>query len=112
MSDQDSERRRHRRLRMSFPVSFFDRSGTVIVKGDSIDLSDSGIFVSVPVESMEKLDNKVNLTFSVSRSDNGGFMLEDFACQADVVRQQPLTDPTFAGVAMSFERVLDLALEA
>ena len=97
---------------MSFPVSFFDRSGTVIVKGDSIDLSDSGLFVSVPIESMGKLDDKVNLTFSVPRSNDESFMLEDFACQADVVRQQPLTDPTFAGVAVSFERVLDLALEA
>ena len=111
MTDQRQQRRQHNRVKVESPVTFFTRSGEVAAKGKSVDLSDGGIFVSVPVEEAGKIRGTVNLTFSIPRSTENTYMLEDFACQADVLRQQPLVDKNLAGVAIAFTNPMDLGLE-
>ncbi|MBL7133910.1 MAG: PilZ domain-containing protein [Phycisphaerae bacterium] len=111
MADERRERRRYNRLMLECPISFFTRSGQVAAKGKSLDISDGGTFVSVPVEQVHQLQGKVNLTFSIPRSTENTYMLEDFACQAHILRRQPLVDESFAGVALAFTSPMDLGLE-
>ena len=111
MAVQGQEQRRHKRLKLGCPVSFFTRGGKVVTKGKSLDISDGGTFVSVPIETIDQLQGRLNVTFSVPRSTENTYMLEDFACQADILRQQPLVDENLAGVAMAFANPIHLALE-
>jgi len=111
MAVQGQERRRHKRLKLGCPVSFFTRGGKVVTKGKSSDISDGGTFVSVPVEAIDRLQGRLNLTFSIPRSTENTYMLEDFACQADVLRRQPLVDENLVGVAMAFANPIHLTLE-
>jgi hypothetical protein len=111
MAVHGQERRRHKRLKLECPVSFFTRGGKVVTKGRSLDISDGGTFVSVPVEAIDKIQGRLNLTFSIPRSTENTYMLEDFASQANVLRRQPLVDENLAGVAMTFANPIHLALE-
>ena len=111
MADERQERRRHNRLKLECPVSFFTRNGQAAAKGKSLDISDGGTFVSLPAKHADRLKGRVNLTFSIPRSTENTYMLEDFACQADVLRRQPLVDKSLAGVAVAFTRPMDLGLE-
>ena len=111
MSAQRQERRRHKRLKLACPVSFLTRGGRLLAKGKSVDLSDGGTFVSVSPAQAKKLNGRVTLTLSVPRSTENTFMLEDFACRAEVVRRQSGSGKRAAGIAIAFTRPLDLALE-
>lgn len=111
MTGQRQQRRQHNRVKVECPVTFFTRSGEAAAKGKSVDLSNGGIFVSVPVEEAGDIRGTVNLTFSVPRSTENTYMLEDFACQADILRSQALVDENSTGVAVAFTKPLDLDLE-
>ncbi len=111
MTDQPQQRRQHNRVKVECPVTFFTRSGEVAAKGKSVNLSNGGILVSIPVEEAGKIRGTVNLTFSVPRSTENTYMLEDFACQADILRRQALVGENSTGVAVAFTRPLNLDLE-
>lgn len=111
MASERQERRRHSRLKAACPVSVFTRSGELVAKGRSLDISDGGAYVSVPAEAIDRIKGRVNLTFAVPRSTENTYMMEDFACQADILRQQPLVDKNLAGVAIAFTDPIDLGLE-
>ena len=111
MASERQERRQHSRLKAGCPVSVFTRSGELVAKGRSLDISDGGAYVSVPAEAIDRIQGRVNLTFSIPRSTENTYMLEDFACQADVLRSQPLVDDNLAGVAMAFAHPIHLILE-
>lgn len=111
MTSERQEQRQHSRLKVECPVSFFTRSGELVAKGKSLDMSDGGTYVSVPAKAVDRIKGRVNLTFSIPRSTENTYMLEDFACQADVIRQKPLADKKLAGVAIAFTSPMDLSLE-
>ena len=98
-------------MKAGCPVSVFTRSGEFVAKGRSLDISDGGAYVSVPAEAIDRIQGRVNLTFSIPRSTENTYMLEDFACQADILRQQPLVDESLAGVAIAFTTPMNLGLK-
>lgn len=111
MAKKTAERRRNPRTDLSCPVSLYDRAGELIIRSKAVNVSDGGLLVSVPLQTLPQLDDRTNVTFSVPRSTPTTYMLEDFACGATIVRQQPMVDDEFAGVALAFEVPQPLSLE-
>jgi hypothetical protein len=111
MSGRARERRKHERKVVACAVSVYDRGGKAVATGRTVNLSDGGALLSVPIRSVGEVGSKVNVTLSVPRTTPNTYMLEEVASAATVVRQQPLVDAAFAGVALRFDRPLDLALE-
>ncbi|MBS3734739.1 MAG: PilZ domain-containing protein [Phycisphaerae bacterium] len=105
------ERRSHRRKTLACPVRMFDRGGRPLTNGRTIDLSDGGLFISTSLTAMKTLPRRVNVTVSLPRSTPNTYMLEEVAAGAVVVRQQPMVDEGAAGVALQFERPVELGLK-
>ncbi|MCE5276668.1 MAG: PilZ domain-containing protein [Planctomycetaceae bacterium] len=110
MTQQAKERRQFTRVAISCPVTIFSRAGTMLGSGRSVDLSDGGTYVAVAAEVAQSLDGAVNLAFSVPRSTQNTFMLEEFACHAKLIRCQDGGSDDRAGVALQFARPLNLGL--
>jgi len=105
------ERRKHKRFRIGCPIRFFDRGGKEFTQGKTADISDGGVFAPVPIRFMAEIGQDVNVTISVPRSTPNTYMLEDFASQAKVIRHMAMQDSEHVGLALQFERPLDLAIE-
>jgi len=107
---EQREQRKHERVELACPITVYDSAGEVLAKSKTLDISDGGALVSLPVESLPKIGLKANVTFSVPRSTPTTYMLEDFACRAEVVRHQPLIESNFAGLALRFDQAQELGL--
>ncbi len=110
MANQASERRRHKRHDISCPVTIHNPGGEMLFQAKTTNISDGGIFIAVPINSLQKLGRKINVSLRLPRSTPNTFMFEDFACHASVVRHEPLTDHEQAGIAMAFAKPLDLQI--
>ncbi len=110
MANQTSERRRYRRHELTCPVTIHNPGGEVLFQAKTANISDGGIFVAAPIESLQKLGKKINLSLRLPRSTPNTFIFEDFACHASIVRHEPLTDDAQAGIAMAFAKPLDLQI--
>jgi len=111
MRNGTAERRENPRTDLSCPVSLYNRAGELIARAKTVNVSDGGMLVSIPVSALPKLEDRANVALSVPRSTPTTYMLEDFACAARVVRHQPMVDDAFAGVALAFDEPQDLCLE-
>ncbi|MHC4983635.1 MAG: PilZ domain-containing protein [Planctomycetota bacterium] len=105
------ERRAHKRQNLACPTALLDSGGEIIAKGKTVNLSEGGALVSVPIESAPDMAADVEIRFSVPRSTANTYMLEEFASLACVTRHQPLVDESRAGVAIRFNKPLELGLE-
>lgn len=110
MANQGSERRQHARHDLSCPVSIHNPGGELLFQAKTFNLSDGGMFVSAPVESLGKLGKKINISLRLPRATANTFMFEDVASHANVIRHQPLDDHALAGVALAFVKPLDLQI--
>ena len=108
---QSTEKRKHPRAVLSCPISLFTQAGELVVQGKTHDISDGGALLPAPVEKLPRIDQMTNVAFSVPRSTTCTYMLEDFSCEAKVVRHQPMLDDSMAGVALQFEVPQDLGLD-
>ena len=111
MAREGSNRRRHKRTALNCPVTVCDRGGQALAGGDSLNISDGGMLLSIRVEDLPALRTAVNVAFSVPRETPNTFMLEDFASPATVIRHGALVDEARAAVALRFGRPVSLALE-
>ena len=105
------EKRKHPREVLSCPISLYTQGGELVAQGKTHDISDGGALLPLAVENLPKIEQMTNGAFSVPRSTTCTYMLEDFACDAKVVRHQPMLDDAMAGVALQFETPQDLSLE-
>ncbi len=112
MAKQDEERREHKRHGLDCPVAVFCRGGQELTRGKTVNISDGGAFVSIPIKPIPDISADVNVTFSVPRTTPNTYMLEEFASPASIIRHQPLVDESLAGLAIRFDRPLELGLEA
>jgi len=110
MPKKTAERRASPRMALCCPVSLYDPAGELLVQSRTVNISDGGLLVSVPVKTLGQLAESANVAFSVPRSTPTTYMLEDFACAARVLRHQPMVDDQFAGVALVFEESQQLSL--
>jgi hypothetical protein len=111
MSRQRPEHRRHKRLRLACPVTVCQSDGQDIGRTRTLNVSNGGALVSLPVDRLPPCGCELRLTVSVPRSTPNTYMLEEFRSGATVVRHQALVDERRAGVAVRFTQPLELALE-
>lgn len=114
MDASAADKRQYRRLGLVCPITL----GTGVeepmpmTSTRTLNLSDGGALVSVPVGVLPPIGSMLAVQFAVPRSTQNTYMLEGFACQAQVVRHMPLKDSHRLGVALRFIRPLTLGLEA
>ena len=106
-----TERRAHLRVETPCPVSLFDTRGQQFAEARAENVSDGGLFVVTPIETIPKFGSELQVAFKLPRSTANTFMYEKVKCKAKVTRHQPLVDTDQAGVALKFSQPLELMLE-
>ncbi len=112
MSLDAPERRDDKRANLSCTVKLLDRTGKLMVESKTLNISDGGLMVTLPVEALPSIGTRVNLEVALPRTTPSSFMLERLSTQAKVLRHQPMVDDRFAGAALSFASSQKLSLEA
>ena len=111
MADAAAERRAYKRFTMPCVSEIGDVNGADGIKGKAVNLSDGGLLVAMPVETLPARDSMVRVNFSLPRSTPNTYMLEDVACKAKVIRHEPMKDDSMAGVALKFTEPVSLMIE-
>ena len=104
---ESQDNRRHKRYRLACPVTLYSATSDVPPTIASGDLSDGGVYMSVPVSQVPDVDSKVDLTFCLPREPSG---VDCFSVAATVVRQDVIADEALSGVALQFKRPISLKL--
>lgn len=105
------ERRQHRRHELRCPAVVRGEDGEPLAETATVNISDGGAFVTVPISSVPQRGCSVQLDLRIPRQTTNTYMLEDVTRQATVVRHTALKDDGHAGVAMEFERGDPLDIE-
>ncbi len=112
MPKRTVERRRHKRFEIRCPLKILtEADGDVVTTAGTVNVSDGGVLVCVPIEAIPKCSSALKVSLSVPRKTPNTFMMEDFHSRAKVLREVPFRDDRLAGVAIKFEQPLQLALE-
>jgi hypothetical protein len=111
MSSRAAERRRHKRQALACPVIVASPHGRVLGQTKAINLSDGGVYIPLPLDSVPTPSSRVKLVISVPRTTANTYMLEEFNCSARVLRHHPLLDEKLAGVALQFVESVQFGLE-
>ena len=111
MADAAAERRAHKRFTVPCPSEIADLKGADSIKGKALNLSDGGLLMAMPVETLPARNSVVRVNFSLPRSTLNTYMLEDVACKAEVIRHEPMKDESLAGVALKFTEPISLMIE-
>lgn len=109
MAGNETERRRKPRVKLPCPIRL-TQDGGGSVSASTINISDVGVYASVPSAWSPAPERVLKLKLIVPRYTDSTFMLEEFSCLAKLVRRQPLDDEQFAGVALEFATPMRLSL--
>jgi len=109
MDNNSNERRQNRRHKLVCPITLFGRSGQVLVKASTTDLSHGGTYVTVARDIIDDVEN-VNVAFSIPRTA-GDHHMEGFASNAKVLRQELIDNGVHVGLALQFTRQMHLPIE-
>ena len=101
------DNRRHKRHKLAYPVTLYQAADDVPATTAAGDLSDGGIFMTLPNSQAPDVDSSVDLTFSVPRTSS---RVECFSVAATVVRRAAMPNEALSGVAMQFKRPVALRL--
>ena len=104
------ERRRHRRVELPCPVTILSHGGQAVHKTHAQNISDGGLFVTVPLTALPQFGGEFDVELSIPRTTPNTHMLEQVTFRVKVVRQQPMTDYQIAGMALKFAAPSDLML--
>ena len=107
------EKRAHKRLELTCPVTIACAGGDDWLQSRSRNISDGGVYLTVPVGELPEgsLPETLTVRVSVPRSTSNSFMFEPFQAPAAIVRTEPLTDGRNIGVAVRFAEPVELDLE-
>ncbi len=105
------ERRQHKRHELRCPVVVRGDDGEPLAETATVNISDGGVFVTVPIDSVPARGCPVRLDLRIPRQTTNTYMLEDVTRRATVVRHTALKDDGHAGVAVEFERDEPLQIE-
>jgi c-di-GMP-binding flagellar brake protein YcgR len=108
MSKPDSERRKHKRHKLEFPVVLQDAGGKHTLRAKAVNISDGGALVK-PTAPANGLDGDVSVNLRIPRQTPNTFMFEDFFVNARVVRNHPHANGE--AIAIQFVKPLLLDLE-
>jgi hypothetical protein len=111
MSAPGVERRAHKRFESTGPVTMVDPSGKRIAGARLANVSDGGVFVTTPIDSLPVFGCELEVSFRIPRSTANTYMLEAVRATGKVSRQQPMRDGDNVGVAIRFAEPLELMIE-
>ncbi len=111
MQRRGAERRKHRRAELRCPVTLRDTEGNALAKARAENVSDGGVFLSIPINSLPHFGIELDVSFSVPRTTPNTYMLEEFNCKARIVRHQPMVNCDQAGMGLQFVEAQELMLE-
>ena len=111
MHTKQAERRRAQRMDLACPITVANDEHGLQIAGRTLDVSDSGAMISIPVKMLPKLKEKLQVKLSVPRTTPNTRMLEQFVSPATVVRHQPLVDDNYIGMAIRFAKPMGLGLK-
>lgn len=111
MANQQRERRRESRTAVSCAAAISDEDGPREAGGRTVNVSDGGALITMPIEILPAVSRRVDITLSVPRSTPNTRMVEKIATAATVLRHEPMVDDRLAGMAVRFEREVDFAFE-
>ena len=107
------DKRAHKRVDLTCPVSIAGADGDDWLQSRSRNISDGGVYLTVPVAELPEgsLPETLTVRISLPRSTNNSFMFEPLEAPAAIVRTEPLTDGQYIGVAMRFAEPMKMDLE-
>ena len=107
---QTAERRKHKRHKITCQVALH-RAAKDEVKSKTIDVSDGGAMLAIPVKVVPRLSERVKVVLALPRSTPNTYMVEEISLDALVIRHQPMEADDVVGVALQFQTPKDLGLE-
>ncbi len=110
MSQGEQERRKHKRINLTCPMSLLADDGSRAADGKVRNISDGGVLAALPRKPLPAEGSLVDVNMRLPRSTDNTYMLEEVSCRAKVVRHVP-GDASTASLALEFTTPLDLALE-
>ena len=111
MVQHPAERRRHKRMELACRATISSDKCGRQATGKTMNVSDGGAALSLPIESLPELKEMVRVRLSIPRSTPNTHMIEEFDTQATVLRHELLHDDRYAGMAIRFTKGVDLGLE-
>jgi c-di-GMP-binding flagellar brake protein YcgR len=109
LSENVSERRRHRRVRLACPVWFIGEDGTTVLRCRTQDVSNSGALAILPTGSAPQIGQRVCLRMALPYETRDTYVLTSYEGHATVVRTCPSDQEDNAvGVGLQFEKAMDL----
>jgi c-di-GMP-binding flagellar brake protein YcgR len=105
------ERRKHKRHRVSVVIALQRPASAEPLKSKTLDVSDGGAMLTIPIKNVPKLSERVRVLLSLPRSTANTYMVEEVACDARVVRHQPMEADDVVGIALQFSATQNLGLE-
>ncbi len=109
MADAIAEKRRHFRFTMSYPVKLYNQSSQELTASQTINLSRGGALLAAPLGAHDLLGETLNVTVALPEGSYRSDQATDFACQAQVMRQEAHTDDHLGLIALQFDRPMQLA---
>jgi c-di-GMP-binding flagellar brake protein YcgR len=108
---QGIDRRRHKRHRVACAAAIQRSTVAEPVKSKTIDVSDGGAMLAIPVKVVPRLSERVRVVLALPRSTPNTYMVEEISMDALVIRHQPMEADDVVGVALQFQVPKDLGLE-
>jgi len=109
MTESPQDRRRFPRYDVTYPVRILDRSGRVSFETKTANLSRGGALFYVPADRAPKANSTIEIGLSAPGADG---KMDQFCCQAVVIRLQESQMPGQVGVAVAFTCPLPLKLKS
>jgi len=107
------ENRQHHRFALSYPIRLISFRGHEMASSETVNLSQSGAFVEIPVHQMPEPGEIVNVSISVPDDHNSEPHLGEFISEASVVRHHPREEGSDrGGLALTFSTPLTFVAEA
>lgn len=111
MAKRPLDRRRHLRRPLACQIILFDDGTDPPLRTHTLNVSDGGVYLSVPTRNVPEQGRQMSLKLLVPRSTPNTYMLEEFNAPAKIVRHDMLLDNTQVGVAVQFLQQVNLALD-
>jgi c-di-GMP-binding flagellar brake protein YcgR len=105
------ERRKHKRHAMGCSAALETPSAGGALRSKAVDVSDGGALLVIPIARVPRVSERVKVVLSLPRSTPNTYMVEEVACEARVIRHQPMQADDVVGVGLQFTPVQNLGLE-
>ncbi len=108
MRNRGQERRKHERHEIERPVRIYQPGGDLLTRGNTLNISDGGVLISVPIDKVPQYQQDVDVKICRPGDEDDVHNSEEVTSRGCVVRHQPMEENITAGVAIRFEKPVEL----